>query len=104
MCPSIGFGVYVSVLAMSVYVCTYMSCQLNFTFMNRGVVELLDGINCMLFNLLVTARIRNLYDYQLRLLHNIMPVPSGVDVANTLKYFSQTLLSKYIYFKFYLPT
>jgi hypothetical protein len=42
----------------------------------------------------VTARIRNLHDYQLRLLHNIMPVPSGVDIANTLKYFSQTLLSK----------
>jgi hypothetical protein len=42
----------------------------------------------------VTARIRNLHDYQLRLLHNIVPVPSGVDIANTLKYFSQTLLSK----------
>ncbi|XP_021924860.1 protein unc-79 homolog isoform X4 [Zootermopsis nevadensis] len=41
----------------------------------------------------ITARIRNLHDYQLRLLYNIMPVPSGVDVANTLKYFSQTLLT-----------
>ncbi|XP_069685618.1 protein unc-79 homolog isoform X4 [Periplaneta americana] len=40
-----------------------------------------------------TAKIRNLHDYQLRLLHNIMPVPSGVDVANTLKYFSQMLLT-----------
>ncbi|KAJ9597430.1 hypothetical protein L9F63_011724, partial [Diploptera punctata] len=40
-----------------------------------------------------TAKIRNLHDYQLRLLHNIMPVPSGGDVANTLKYFSQMLLN-----------
>ncbi|XP_063244249.1 protein unc-79 homolog [Bacillus rossius redtenbacheri] len=40
-----------------------------------------------------TAKIRNLHDYQLRLLHGIMPVPSGVDVGNTLKYFSQTLLT-----------
>lgn len=50
---------------------------------------------CVYFS--VTARIRNLHDYQLRLLHNIMPVPSGVDIANTLKYFSQTLLSKCTY-------
>nr|CAD7567208.1 unnamed protein product [Timema californicum] len=42
---------------------------------------------------LFTAKIRNLHDYQLRLLHGIMPVPSGLDVANTLKYFSQTLLT-----------
>lgn len=42
----------------------------------------------------VTAKIRNLLDYHLRLLHGIMPVPSGVDIANTLKYFSGTLLSK----------
>nr|CAD7205785.1 unnamed protein product [Timema douglasi] len=41
----------------------------------------------------LTAKIRNLHDYQLRLLHGIMPVPSGLDVANTLKYFSQTLLT-----------
>ncbi|XP_068085270.1 protein unc-79 homolog [Anabrus simplex] len=40
-----------------------------------------------------TAKIRNLHDYQLRLLHGIMPVPSGVDIANTLKYFSQALLT-----------
>jgi hypothetical protein len=58
----------------------------------------LNYINNALFNFSVAARIRNLHDYQLRLLHNIMPVPSGVDVANTLKYFSQTLLSKYTYF------
>ncbi|GLH04892.1 Uncharacterized protein GBIM_10519 [Gryllus bimaculatus] len=40
-----------------------------------------------------TAKIRNLHDYQLRLLHGIMPIPSGVDIANTLKHFSQTLLT-----------
>ncbi|CAG4990784.1 unnamed protein product [Parnassius apollo] len=41
----------------------------------------------------VTAKIRSLYDFQLRLMHNIPPLPSGVDIANTVKYFSQTLLS-----------
>ncbi|CAH2054946.1 unnamed protein product, partial [Iphiclides podalirius] len=40
-----------------------------------------------------TAKIRSLYDFQLRLMHNIPPLPSGVDIANTVKYFSQTLLS-----------
>lgn len=30
-------------------------------------------------------------------MHNIQPLPSGVDIANTVKYFSQTLLSKYKY-------
>ncbi|XP_050681353.1 protein unc-79 homolog [Leptidea sinapis] len=41
----------------------------------------------------VTAKIRSLYDCQLRLMHNIQPLPSGIDIANTVKYFSQTLLS-----------
>ncbi|XP_053615401.1 protein unc-79 homolog isoform X1 [Plodia interpunctella] len=41
----------------------------------------------------VTAKIRSLYDCQLRLMHNIQPLPSGADIANTVKYFSQTLLS-----------
>jgi hypothetical protein len=40
----------------------------------------------------VTAKIRNLHDFQLRLLHGIVPVPSGFDIANTIKNFSQTLL------------
>lgn len=48
-----------------------------------------DGIS-------VTVKIRSLYDYQLRLMQGIMPSPSGVDIANTIKYFSQTLLSKYL--------
>jgi hypothetical protein len=33
-----------------------------------------------------------LQEYHNRVLHNIYPVPSGTDIANTLKYFSQTLL------------
>lgn len=37
---------------------------------------------------------RNLHDYQLRLLNNSVSLPSGHDVANTLKYFSQTLLGE----------
>nr|XP_018900718.1 PREDICTED: protein unc-79 homolog isoform X2 [Bemisia tabaci] len=40
-----------------------------------------------------TAKVRNLHDHQLRLLHSIVPVPSGCDVANTLKYFTTTLLT-----------
>ncbi|XP_064622108.1 protein unc-79 homolog isoform X4 [Lineus longissimus] len=39
------------------------------------------------------AKLRNLKDYLYRSSNNITPLPSGVDVANTLKYFSQTLLS-----------
>ncbi|XP_066259891.1 protein unc-79 homolog [Euwallacea similis] len=40
-----------------------------------------------------TAKIRSLYDYQLRLMQGILPPPSGVDIANTIKYFSQILLN-----------
>ncbi|XP_025837401.1 protein unc-79 homolog, partial [Agrilus planipennis] len=40
-----------------------------------------------------TVKIRSLYDYHLRLMHGVMPPPSGVDIANTIKYFSQTLLT-----------
>ena len=38
---------------------------------------------------------RNLHDYQLRLLNSSVSPPSGHDVANTLKYFSQMLLGIY---------
>ncbi|XP_016420221.1 protein unc-79 homolog [Sinocyclocheilus rhinocerous] len=38
------------------------------------------------------SKIRYLQEYHNRVLHNIYPVPSGTDIANTLKYFSQTLL------------
>nr|XP_023658012.1 protein unc-79 homolog [Paramormyrops kingsleyae] len=39
------------------------------------------------------SKIRYLQEYHNRVLHSIYPVPSGTDIANTLKYFSQTLLS-----------
>ncbi|TRY55538.1 hypothetical protein DNTS_003662, partial [Danionella cerebrum] len=39
------------------------------------------------------SKVRYLQEYHNRVLHNIYPVPSGTDIANTLKYFSQTLLS-----------
>lgn len=48
---------------------------------------------CFIF-LSVIAKIRHLQDYQLRLSYNMMPCPSGLDIANCLKYFSQVLLSK----------
>uniref|UniRef100_A0A8C2ZCC9 Unc-79 homolog, NALCN channel complex subunit n=1 Tax=Cyclopterus lumpus TaxID=8103 RepID=A0A8C2ZCC9_CYCLU len=47
---------------------------------------------CSLF-CLVASKIRYLQEYHNRVQHNIYPVPSGTDIANTLKYFSQTLLS-----------
>uniref|UniRef100_A0AAR5PWG4 Protein unc-79 homolog n=1 Tax=Dendroctonus ponderosae TaxID=77166 RepID=A0AAR5PWG4_DENPD len=40
-----------------------------------------------------TAKLRSLYDYQLKLVQGIVPPPPGVDIANVIKYFSQTLLS-----------
>ncbi|KAK7103573.1 protein unc-79 homolog isoform X3 [Littorina saxatilis] len=40
-----------------------------------------------------TSKIRNLKDYHYRIINNLTPQPTGTDVANTLKYFSQTLLS-----------
>ncbi|XP_023216123.1 protein unc-79 homolog [Centruroides sculpturatus] len=39
-----------------------------------------------------TAKVRHLLDYNTRIQQSILPLPSGTDVANTLKYFSQTLL------------
>lgn len=41
----------------------------------------------------VQAKLRALHEYHVRLLHNVLPAPSGVDIANNIKYFSQTLLS-----------
>lgn len=46
----------------------------------------------LLFICLVASKIRYLQEYHNRVLHSIYPVPSGTDIANTLKYFSQTLL------------
>ncbi|XP_045307863.1 protein unc-79 homolog isoform X3 [Leopardus geoffroyi] len=43
---------------------------------------------------IVASKIRYLQEYHNRVLHNIYPVPSGTDIANTLKYFSQTLLRR----------
>ncbi|XP_073465864.1 protein unc-79 homolog isoform X2 [Aquarana catesbeiana] len=39
------------------------------------------------------SKIRYLHEYHHRVIHNTYPVPTGTDIANTLKYFSQTLLS-----------
>uniref|UniRef100_A0A8C7R498 Unc-79 homolog, NALCN channel complex subunit n=1 Tax=Oncorhynchus mykiss TaxID=8022 RepID=A0A8C7R498_ONCMY len=45
------------------------------------------------YSSLIASKIRYLQEYHNRVQHNIYPVPSGTDIANTLKYFSQTLLS-----------
>ncbi|KAF2367441.1 hypothetical protein FHG87_001796 [Trinorchestia longiramus] len=39
-----------------------------------------------------TAKIRNLSEFQLRLVQGAVPPPSGVEIANILKYFNQLLL------------
>ena len=51
----------------------------------------------------VAAKVRNLHDYQLRLMNNAASPPSGNDVANTLKYFSQTLLGIDWSISFFFP-
>lgn len=48
------------------------------------------------FKIIVQAKLRSLHEYH-RLLSNQMPAPSGSDIANTIKYFSQTLLSEWKY-------
>ncbi|XP_043258139.1 protein unc-79 homolog [Colletes gigas] len=40
-----------------------------------------------------SLKLTSLHDYYQRLLHGSQPVPSGFDMANTVKFFSQTLLS-----------
>lgn len=42
----------------------------------------------------VSLKLTSLHDYYQRLLHGSQPVPSGLDMANTLKFFSQMLLCK----------
>lgn len=39
-----------------------------------------------------SLKLTNLHDYYQRLLHGSQPVPSGLDMANTVKFFSQMLL------------
>lgn len=57
--------------------------------------SLLQKVSNEIFIFAVQAKLRCLHDFHLRLLHNTVPLPSGVDIANTIKYFSQTLLSEY---------
>ncbi|XP_022658130.1 protein unc-79 homolog isoform X4 [Varroa destructor] len=40
-----------------------------------------------------TAKVKNLTEFHSRIMYGPPPLPSGVDVSNTLKYFSLTLLS-----------
>lgn len=58
------------------------------------MVELVGDITALHFLIIVQAKLRALHEYHVRLLHNVLPAPSGVDIANNIKYFSQTLLSK----------
>lgn len=47
------------------------------------------------FLIIDSLKLTSLHDYYQRLLHGTQPMPSGLDIANTLKYFSQTLLCKW---------
>ena len=40
-----------------------------------------------------TAKIRNLQEIQMRLVQGSVPLPQGHEIANSLKYFSATLVS-----------
>lgn len=62
---------------------------------NISILYLLIASMCYLMHVnpfTVTAKIGNLKDYHRSLLRSVTPLPSGMDIANTLKYFSQTLL------------
>lgn len=67
--------------------------QKNCTYLSSYFIYRKNMLNLTAL-LTVTVKIRSLYDYQLRLMQGVVPPPSGVDIANTIKYFSQTLLSK----------
>jgi len=51
-----------------------------------------DSLNAIIYNYLVTAKIRNLQEFYVRLTSGIQPIPTGFDIANTLKHFSSVLL------------
>ncbi|XP_066589783.1 protein unc-79 homolog [Prorops nasuta] len=64
------------------------------------VIELLLNIPTEFCNITMgtrfaayTLKLTCLHDYYQRLLHGTQPIPSGLDMANTVKYFSQTLLT-----------
>lgn len=42
-----------------------------------------------------SLKLASLHEYYQRILHGSQIVPSGVEIANTLKYFIQSLLGKY---------
>jgi len=58
----------------------------------KSAENLNESFLCFFVFYVVASKIRYLQEYHNRVLHNIYPVPSGTDIANTLKYFSQTLL------------
>lgn len=70
-----------------------VSCKYNsefiYIYVPKNFYKMIEN-----YFLLVIAKIRHLQDYQLRLSYNMMPSPSGLDIANCLKYFSQVLLSE----------
>lgn len=66
-----------------------VSCKFKYKYININ-----KEVSKRFIFLSVIAKIRHLQDYQLRLSYNMVPCPSGLDIANCLKYFSQVLLSK----------
>jgi hypothetical protein len=44
----------------------------------------------------VAAKVRSLNDFYARITNGVVPVPTGMDVANTLRHFNQLLLGKFL--------
>ena len=82
------------------YVAWHIISELMLQSLTCNPIDLLaNDINAESWNVWccsVTAKIRNLKDYHSRTVNGILPAASGADIANTLKYFSQTLLG-YVY-------
>ena len=51
-----------------------------------------EALLTQLFLCLVNAKVNSLHDFDVRIASGSSPQPSGIDIANTLKYFIQTLL------------
>ena len=55
-------------------------------------VFFLRSIEFILFYILVSSKIRALNDFYSNIASGVTPLPNGYDIANAVKYFSQTLL------------
>ena len=74
----------------------YLMLHNMFQYLNSIVPLIQCTIKIITFKALhfffpVNSKIKNLKDYRSRILNNVTPQPTGIEIENTLKYFSQTL-------------